>query len=97
MQKALEESTLSPKTMKKALNSKYSQNWEKAVASEMKSLKDNGVYKVVDRPKRKKIVKSKWVLRMKTDSQGRVEKYNARVVAKGYNQVKGVDYEQTFC
>ena len=66
------------------------------MASEMQSLKNNGVYELVDRPKGKKVVKSKWVLRVKKDSRGGVEKYKARVVAKGYGQVEGVDYDQTF-
>ena len=64
--------------------------------SEMASLRENGVYEVVDKPKDKKVVKSKWVFRVKTNEKGEVGKYKARVVAKGYSQVKGVDYDQTF-
>ena len=61
--------------------------------SEMKSLKENGVYELVDRPKGKKVVKSKWVLRVKTNARGMVEKYKAQMVAKGYSQVEGADYD----
>ena len=64
--------------------------------SEMASLRKNGVYELVDRPKGKKVVKSKWVFRVKTNEKGEVEKYKARVVAKGFSQVEGVDYDQTF-
>ena len=56
----------------------------------------NGVYELVDRPAGKKVVKSKWVLRMKANERGEVEKYKGRVVAKGFCQVEGVDYDQTF-
>jgi len=64
--------------------------------SEMDSLKENGVYEIVDRPLGKKVVKSKWVFRVKTNELGEVEKYKARVVAKGFSQVEGIDYDQTF-
>ena len=62
----------------------------------MKSLRDNGVYKLVNRPRGKKVVKSKWVFRVKTNASGEVDRYKARVVAKVYSQVEGVDYDQTF-
>ena len=62
----------------------------------MSSLKKNGVYVLVDWPKGKKVVKSKWVLRVKPNEKGEVEKYKGRVVAKGYNHVEGVDCDQIF-
>ena len=64
--------------------------------SKMESLREINVYELVDRPAGKKVVQSKWVLRVKTDAKGKTEKYKARVVAKGYSQVEGVDYDQTF-
>ena len=44
----------------------------------------------MDKPKGKKVVKSKWVFRVKTNEKGEVGKYKARVVAKGYSQVEGM-------
>ena len=76
-EKAEEESKLSPKTVKEAFNGKAKGKWEKAMASEMQSLKDNGVYEVVDRPKGKKVGKSRWVFRVKTNEKGEVEKHKA--------------------
>ena len=45
----------------------------------MESLRVNGVYELVDRPTGKKVVKSKWVLRVKANERGEVEKYKASV------------------
>ena len=64
-----------------------------AMESEMGGLKENGVYEIVDRPAGKKVVKSKWVFRVKTNELGEVGKYKARVAANGFNQVEGIDYD----
>ena len=64
--------------------------------TEMDSLKENGVFESVDRPAGKKVIKSKWVFRVKTNELGEIEKYRARVVAKGFSQVEGIEYDQTF-
>ena len=91
-----EEVKQSPQTVQEALQGEHSVKWQSAMDSEMNSLRENGVYEIVDRPTGKKVVKSKWVLRVKANERGEVEKYKARVVAKGYSQVEGIDYDQTF-
>ena len=50
----------------------------------------------VARPAGKKVIGSKWVLRIKTDAAGKVDKFKARVVAKGFRQIEGIDYDETF-
>ena len=93
---AEEEVKQSPKSVQEALEGKHGNKWQVAMDSEMNSLQDNGVFELVDRLVGRKVVKSKWVLRVKTNERGEVEKYKARVVAKGYSQVEGVDYDQMF-
>ena len=82
---AEEEAKQSPASVEEALSGEHRGKWEEAMRSEMDSLKGNGLYELVDRPKGKKVVKSKWVLRVKTNEKGEVEKYKARVIAKGYS------------
>ena len=88
-----EEAKQSPHSAQEALQGEHKEKWQQAMDSEMASLRGNGVFELVDRPKGKKVVKSKWVFRVKTNEKGEVEKYKARVVAKGYSQVEGVDYD----
>ena len=56
----------------------------------------NDVWDVVPRPKRKSIVTSKWIYKIKHVADGSIEKYKARLVARGFSQKKGIDYEETF-
>ena len=56
----------------------------------------HGTREVVPRPQDRKVVSSKWVYRVKYDADGNVSRYKARLVARGYTQVLGVDYSETF-
>ena len=88
-----EEVKQSPTIVDEALQRPHREKWKAAMESEMCSLRENGVYRFVDRPAGKKVVKSKWVLRVKTNELGEIDEYKARVVAKGFNQVKSIDYD----
>ena len=65
--------------------------------TEMKSLNDNDVWELVELPSGRKKVGSKWVYTMKTGADGNVERYKPRLVAQGYTQKFGTDYDKTFC
>ncbi|GJY22447.1 retrotransposon protein, putative, ty1-copia subclass [Tanacetum coccineum] len=73
-----------------------SDKWLNAMNVEMKSMKDNEVWDLVDLPPNGKTVGSKWLFKKKTDMDGAVHTFKARLVAKGFTQTYGVDYEETF-
>jgi hypothetical protein len=70
--------------------------WEVACQAEMRSFEHMSVYEVVPRPKGKNVVGSKWVFRIKRGPDGAILKYKARVVAQGFTQIEGVDYDEMF-
>lgn len=70
--------------------------WEKAMEAEMRSLRRNDVWELVALPENRQVVGSKWVYKVKVDGDGQVERYKARLVAQGYTQQKGADYDETF-
>lgn len=63
---------------------------------EMKSLKKNTTWDVVDLPAGKKHVGCRWIFTIKHKADGDIERFKARLVAKGYSQTYGIDYAETF-
>ena len=86
-----------PATFKEALASQQKAKWEEAMRAEICSLQDNNVWELVELPGGRKPVGSKWVFKVKTNEDGDVKRYKARLVAQGFTQVKGADYDKTFC
>ena len=70
--------------------------WKEAVLEEMKALEDNETWELVELPSGKKVVGSKWVFSVKYRPNGTIERYKARLVAQGFSQTYGIDYEETF-
>lgn len=63
---------------------------------EIQSLNSNNVWDAVPLPDRKKVVGSKWVYKVKKGSDGAAKRYKARLIAQGYTQQHGADYDETF-
>jgi len=59
-------------------------------------LKKNQTWELVPRPKNKNVIGTKYVYKTKMDENGKVIRNKARLVYKGYAQVEGVDFEETF-
>jgi hypothetical protein len=70
--------------------------WADAMTEEYQSIIKNDVWEIVPKPKSKDIVSSKWLYKIKHVADGSIEKCKARVVARGFSQKEGIDYEETF-
>nr|GEX51459.1 putative polyprotein [Tanacetum cinerariifolium] len=85
-----------PTNFKFALLDPESDKWLNAMNVEMQSMKDNEVWDIVELSPNGKTVGSKWLFKKKTDMDGAVHTYKARLVGKGYTQTPRIDYEETF-
>ena len=63
---------------------------------EMESIGSNKVWELVDLPEEIKPIGCKWVYKMKKGADGKVETFKARLVANGYTQKEGINYDETF-
>jgi hypothetical protein len=70
--------------------------WDNAMDEKMVTLDANATWELVALSKDKKIVGCKWVYKVKHNAEGFVSKYETRLVAKGYAQTYGIDYEETY-
>ena len=84
-----------PQTYQEAISSPEAVKWQEAMEDEMQSLTENDTFTVMRLPDDRKSVGGRWVYSVKLGPDAS-EKYKARYVAKGYSQVPGVDYHETF-
>ena len=71
-------------------------NWQRAMLEEMKSIEDNRTWELVDPPAGCRPIGLKWVYKVKKDERGTVIKHKARLVARGFVQREGIDFEEVF-
>ena len=84
-----------PKTYKQAVESADADKWKAAMDAEIQALNDNNTYTLVSLPPDKKAVGGRWVYTVKSHPDGS-DLFKARYVARGYTQVHGSDYFETF-
>ena len=85
-----------PMNYEEAMMSPDSNKWLEAMKSEIGSMYENKVWTLVDLPDDRRPIENKWIFKKKTDADGNVTVYKARLVVKGFQQVQGVDYDETF-
>lgn len=72
------------------------QAWRDAMAVEIEALKRNETWELVPKPVEAQPITCKWVYKVKHKTDGSVERCKARLVARGFSQQQGFDYEETF-
>jgi hypothetical protein len=69
--------------------------WDRAIDVETKSLEGHGTWVLTKFMKGMRVIKTKWVFKLKFDAAGDYEKHKARLVARGFSQIKGVNFDDT--
>jgi Reverse transcriptase (RNA-dependent DNA polymerase) len=85
-----------PLSFKEAMSRPDQKLWWQAMIDEIKAVIQNKTWELADLPPDKKAIPLKWIFRIKRDAKGIFEKYKARIVVKGFSQVFGLDFEETF-
>ena len=86
-------SQIEPKSFADAENDEF---WIMAMQEELNQFERNKVWELVPKPEHQSIIGTKWVFRNKMDESGVVVRNKARLVAQGYNQEEGIDFDETF-
>ncbi|BBN67220.1 transposable element gene [Prunus dulcis] len=86
-------SFIEPKSVTDAL---ADNDWILAMQEELNQFKRNDVWYLVPRPKDTNVIGTKWIFRNKTDEKGQIMRNKARLVAQGYTQIEGLDFDETF-
>jgi len=87
---------LEPRTLAEAKRRPDWPHWEKAIEEELATLKAAGTWRLEEAPPGANVIGSKWVLKAKKDAAGNIVRYKARLVAQGFSQIGGVDYDDTY-
>jgi hypothetical protein len=82
-----------PKHVDEALNDP---DWVISMQEELNNFTRNKVWELVERPKNHNVIGTKWVFQNKENEDGVVVKNKSRLVAQGYTQVDGLDFDETF-
>ncbi|KAH9791901.1 hypothetical protein KPL71_003915 [Citrus sinensis] len=86
-------SQIEPKSFADAENDEF---WIMAMQEELNQFERNKVWELVPKPEHQSIIGTKWVFRNKMDESGVVVRNKARLVAQGYNQEEGIDFDEIF-
>ncbi|CAB4035581.1 Retrovirus-related Pol poly from transposon TNT 1-94, partial [Paramuricea clavata] len=84
-----------PETYQEAIESPHAELWKAAMREEMNSLNENNTFTLTALPEGRQTVGGRWVYTIK-ESPSMAKRYKARYVAKGYSQIKDIDYHETF-
>src|SRR5438046_5186249 len=84
------------KSIRQAKDDTRWKEWLEAMNLENKSLLDNKTWTLVTCPENRRVLRGKWVYKLKRGPQGEITGYKARWVVRGFEQEEGVDYNETY-
>lgn len=85
-----------PQSYAEARRAPDAQQWMDAMERERQSLIDTNAYKIVKPPPGCKVITGRWVYKRKIGYDGKVKTYKARLVARGFQQTEGIDFQETY-
>jgi hypothetical protein len=74
----------------------HGSQWREVIHTEFRSLIKNKTWRLIRRPSNRNIVIYKWVFKYKKDQDGNIIRFKARLIARGFTQIYGIDYLDTF-
>ena len=87
---------LEPQTYHEAITGPHARWWKLAIAKQLHDLIAAGTWILVDLPLGKRPITCKWVFKVKYNPDGTVDKFKARLVARGFSQTANIDFHETF-
>ena len=72
------------------------ENWVESMHENLNQLVRNDVWELVPRPENVHIIDTKWIFKNKNDEDGEIIRNKSRLVAQGYTQMEGVDFNESF-
>lgn len=85
-----------PLTWKEPTTGPHKIQWLRAMQAEIESFAKNSTRTLVDLPEGKNAISLKWIFKLKRDEKGEINRFKARLVARGSMQKYGTDFEETF-
>lgn len=87
---------VAPSSYSEAMNSNDAAQWARAIQEELQAHERNRTWSLVSRTPGQQVIDSRWVFRVKQDSETQSKKFKARLCARGFKQRPGIDFSETF-
>ncbi len=96
IEEALATTNGEPDSIQEALRGTEKQEWKDAVEKELSQVEGLRMYDIIPTPPGVNIAKNRYTFCLKKDDQGRIIRYKAWLVLKGFSQIYGIDFHETF-
>ncbi|MCO5575447.1 hypothetical protein L7F22_029248 [Adiantum nelumboides] len=89
----IQDTPVEPSSVQEALQHNC---WKRAMHAELDAIERNKTWTLVPKPPKRKVVSTKWIFKTKYKADGSLDKHKARLVARGFSQRPGVDFDETY-